>query len=161
VKHGKSEGFSRKVQRPSPCRLQHLPSPPLVVAAWSSSRTQLQYLCSVKARCVFRSIACVHWSSKGKADSTTKKTKERHGGRAEARATAIWARERSGGRADSRPPRPPCRPAPRCTGGRRRPCRAAREEGGGLRRAAREEGGICAASRQRRAAGCEASIRRY
>ena len=72
-----------------------------------------------------------------------------------------WACGFAPSASDSRPPRPPCRPAPRCTGGRRRPCRAAREEGGGLRRAAREEGGICAASRQRRAAGCEASIRRY
>ena len=130
-----------------------------------NSRTQLQYLCSVKARCVFRSIACVHWSSKGKADSTTKKNKRkaRGQGRSEGHGhlgtrEVWWACGFAPSASDSRPP---CRPAPRCTGGRRRPCRAAREEGGGLRRAAREEGGICAASRQRRAAGCEASIRRY
>ncbi|KAG2611827.1 hypothetical protein PVAP13_4KG109405 [Panicum virgatum] len=103
--------------------------------------TQLQYLCSVKARCVFRSIACVHWSSKGKADSTTKKNKRKARGRAEARATAIWARERSGGRADSRPPR------------RIRALRALRA---GLRRAAPEDGGGLAAPRGRREVACAA-----
>ena len=77
----------------------------------------------------------------GQSRFNNKKNKRKAGGRAEARATAIWARERSGGRADSRPPR------------RIRTFRALRA---GLRRAAPEDGGGLAAPRGRREVACAA-----